>query len=54
MVDASKIEAAANALRDAKNWLAVFKTEYDINDEAINKLHEKLDEVGEKIGQITD
>jgi len=42
---------AASALRDVKNWLAVFKTEYDISEEALEVLHGKLDELGSKLGE---
>ena len=40
------VRAAENCVRDIKNWLAVFKTEYDVADEAVNVLHKKLDEIG--------
>ena len=47
------VRNAENAVRDIKNWLAVFKTEYNVPDEAMKILHEKLDEIGTKIGSIT-
>ena len=47
------VSPVANALREAKNWLAVFKTEYDVADEPMEKLHAKLDELGTKLAEIT-
>ena len=49
----TNVEAAGNAVRDTKNWLAVFKTEYDVADEAMEKLHAKLDEIGSKMSEVT-
>ncbi|HLF54470.1 MAG TPA: hypothetical protein VI612_02000 [Candidatus Nanoarchaeia archaeon] len=46
------VRAAENCVRDIKNWLAVFKTEYDIADEAVKVLHEKLDDIGSKMAGI--
>ncbi len=46
------VRAAENCVRDIKNWLAVFKTEYDIDDEAVKVLHEKLDDIGSKMAGI--
>ncbi|GEM_PF-1588080 len=43
------VAAAENAVRDTKNWLAVFKTEYDVPDEAVKKLHEKLDQISDNM-----
>ena len=48
------VSPIANALREAKNWLAVFKTEYDMADEAIEKLHAKLDELGNALTSVTE
>ncbi len=45
-VKVDTVRAAENSVRDVKNWLAVFKTEYDVADEAVNVLHKKLDELG--------
>jgi len=47
------VSAAEDCVRDVRNWLAVFKTEYDISDEANQKLHAKIEELGTKIGGIT-
>jgi molecular chaperone DnaK (HSP70) len=51
-VDASTVKPAANALRDAKNWLAVFIEENDLDEEAVDVLHEKFDEIGQKLGKV--
>ncbi len=42
-VNVKSIRDVENAVRDFKNWLAVFKTEYNIADEAVRILHEKAD-----------
>lgn len=42
------ISDVENSVRDFKNWLSAFKTEYDIAPEAMNVLHDKLDEFSEK------
>lgn len=47
------IKNAEDVVRDVRNWLAVFKTEYNIADEAYDKLHQKVEEIGAKIGGIT-
>ncbi len=51
-VDTSKIKLAANTLRDTKAWLAVFAREYDLAEEAVCVLTEKLDEVGAKLANV--
>ena len=37
-----------NDIRDIVNWLAVFKEEYGIADEAVNVLREKLEALARK------
>lgn len=51
-IDANSVKTAANTLRDAKAWLAVFAKEYDIEKEAVNVLTEKFDEIGKKLAAI--
>lgn len=51
-VDANSVKTAANTLRDAKAWLAVFAKEYDIEKEAVKMLIEKFDELGAKLAAI--
>jgi len=46
------VRNAENAVRDTINWLAVFKTESEVPDEAVQKIREQLDSVGTKIGDI--
>ena len=41
-----------NSIRDFINWLAVFKTEYGIEQEAYEMLHKKADELAIAIGAI--
>lgn len=47
------VRNAENIVRDVKNWLAVFKTEYNVADEAMKVLTEKIDEIGSKMTGIT-
>lgn len=47
-----EIRNVENAVRDVRNWLAVFKTEYDLPEEAYKKLHDKIEEIGKKVGGI--
>ena len=52
-VDVKSVRDVENSVRDLRNWLAVFKTEYDISEEAYKTLHDKIEELGSKIGGIT-
>jgi hypothetical protein len=52
-VDVKTVRDAENSVRDLRNWLAVFKTEYGISEEAYKTLHSKIEELGSKIGGIT-
>ena len=52
-VDIKNIVAAASALRDVKNWLAVFKTEYGLSKEAHKVLDKKLEDLGRSLAGIT-
>lgn len=51
-VDVKTVRDAENSVRDVKNWLAVFKTEYDVSGEAYKVLQQKVEELGSKIGGI--
>jgi hypothetical protein len=51
-VDAKSVRPVANAVRDAKNWLAVFAREYDLSKETVKVLGKKFDELGKKLGDI--
>jgi phage shock protein A len=46
------VKEAENAVRDLKNWIAVFAQEYDLPDEAVKKLQEKVDELASKIAGV--
>lgn len=46
------VRDAENAVRDLKNWVFVFAKEYDLPEEAIKTLHQKIDELAVKIGGI--
>ncbi len=43
------IKQAADTLRNIKNWLEVFAEEYDLAEEVVSALHEKFEELGEKL-----
>ena len=47
------MRAAEDTLRDLKNWLAVFKTEYEVPEEIIKVLDEKFEEIAKKVGDIS-
>ncbi len=49
MADKPDIKDAAEAIRQLKEWLAVFAEEYDLAEEAKKKLEEKIDEVSKQI-----
>jgi phage shock protein A len=49
---APNVREAENAVRDLKNWIFVFAKEYDLAKEAVDKLHEQVDKVAQKIAQI--
>lgn len=53
MMKLENIRTATDTLRDLRNWLAVFQTEYDIPDEAYQKLHDKIEEIGSKMDGIS-
>jgi len=46
------IEDAENQIRDIKNWVFVFAKEYNLADEAVKLLHEKIDELAKTVGDI--
>jgi len=50
--DVNTMKSAEDAVRDLKNWVFVFAKEYDLPKDAIDKLHEQVDRVALKIGQI--
>lgn len=48
-IDNKSVRNVGNVVRDVRNWLAVFKTEYDIPKEAYDVLHKKIEELGSKM-----
>lgn len=52
-IDAVAVREAESAVRDLKNWIAVFAEEYELPDEAIEKLNSKAEELVEKISNIS-
>lgn len=46
------VRDVADALRDVKNWVFVFAKEYNLPKDAVDKLHEKLDELGAKLSGV--
>lgn len=51
-VSPDSMKPAANTLRDAKAWLAVFAQEYDFSDEAKKVLHDNFDKVGDALAKV--
>lgn len=51
-IDAASVKPVANTLRDLKNWLAAFKTEYKLADEVIKVLHKEFDKIGDKLAAL--
>ncbi|MEM4247112.1 MAG: hypothetical protein QXF14_02210 [Candidatus Woesearchaeota archaeon] len=46
------VKEAENAVRDLKNWVFVFAEQHKLPDEAVKILHQKIDELAEKIAGI--
>ncbi len=53
MADKPDVKDAAEAIRQLKEWLAVFAEEYDLAPEAKTKLEEKIDEVVKQLTGIS-
>ena len=51
-VDKEALDVATDSMRDMKNWIAVFKTENDLADEACKVLDEKIDDLAESVANI--
>ncbi|MEM4282638.1 MAG: hypothetical protein QXU88_01280 [Candidatus Woesearchaeota archaeon] len=49
----SEVQDIEATIRDLKNWVFVFAKEYDLPQEAIDMLHNKIDEVASKVGRLT-
>ena len=47
------INAVEDEVRNTINWLSVFAEEYDIPEEAVNKLREKLEDIAKKAAELT-
>lgn len=52
-VEKKAVQDAEDSIRDLLNWLAVFKREYNIPEEAYGTLCEKIEELSTKISGIT-
>ncbi|MBI4150730.1 hypothetical protein HY492_01250 [Candidatus Woesearchaeota archaeon] len=52
MTDQNSIRDAENAVRDLKNWIFVFAKEHNIPKDAVDTLHEQVDNVAKKIANI--
>ena len=51
-VEVKELRETENTLRDFRNWLAVFKTEYDIDAEAHKVLQAKVEDLAAKVGAV--
>ena len=47
-----KIVEVEDDIRDLVNWLAVFQEEYDIAEEAVSVLRQKLEKLAKKVGTL--
>jgi len=47
------VKGTAQAVKELKEWIAVFAEEYDLPDEAKEKLDEKIDSVAKKLSGIS-
>ena len=47
------VKDAASAIKELKEWIAVFAEEYDLAPEAREKLEEKIAEVVKEVAEIT-
>lgn len=52
MPDTNSVRDAENAVRDLKNWIFVFAKEHNLPKDAVDKLHEQVDNVAKKIAAI--
>ncbi|MBW2986800.1 hypothetical protein KY333_05510 [Candidatus Woesearchaeota archaeon] len=52
-MDKPDVKGAAEAIRQLKEWLAVFAEEYDLAPEAKAKLSQKIDEVVQQVANIS-
>ena len=53
MAEKPDVKDAAEAIRQLKEWLAVFAEEYDLAPEAKTKLEEKINSVVKEVAGIT-
>ena len=47
-----QVKSVENEVRDVVNWLSVFQEEYDLDDEVVEVLRERLQNVARKVGNI--
>ena len=48
-IDDNVLVEVQNEIRDIVNWVAVFKEEYDLPEEVVNKLKERLEAITTKL-----
>lgn len=42
-------QPVVDELRELRNWIAVFEEEYDLDEEVVQKLRERIDNVAEQL-----
>jgi hypothetical protein len=52
-VNKASMTSAEDAVRDLKNWIAVFTTEHKISNDARKQLEARIDELVKKISSIS-
>ena len=52
MTQKEQIKAIENEIRDTINWLSVLQEEYDIDDDAVDSVRERLHKIARKVGQL--
>ena len=48
----TSVEDVENKIRDIKNWVFVFAKEYNLAEEAVKMLHEKIDDLAVAVGEL--
>ena len=49
---AEQVKSVENDIRDAINWLSVLQEEYDLEDDAVKAVRDKLSKIARKVGDI--
>ena len=50
--DIAATRSIEDEIRDVLNWIAVFKTEYDLPAEVVSQLKKRLESIAVKVGRL--